>query len=138
MAKFCGKIGYGIMVPDDWPWDPFSFETGTTDNHSGIWEEHIVEKPAVGDLMQNTRRWQGREELHDDLVINNKVSIVMDAYASAHFFDIRYVTWRGTRWKVSNVEVQHPRLILTLGEVYHGPKDGSPDEIGAMHEGSRQ
>ena len=120
MAKYCGAIGYGVM----------------TDGGSGIWEEQIVEKPAVGDLMQNNRRWQGREEMHDDLVINNKISIVMDAWASAHFFDIRYAVWRGTRWKVTNVEVQHPRLILTLGEVYHGPTDGASDELGRMHDPS--
>lgn len=111
MAKFYGMIGYGE----------------TTDRGDGIWEETITERPSVGDVLQNQRRWNGREELHDELVVNNQISIVADAYANDHCFNIRYATWRGTRWKVTNVEIQHPRLILTLGEVYHGPEDGSPE-----------
>lgn len=128
MAKYCGMIGYGEMVDRgrNWPWDPFQFDKDqTTDIDTGIYEESIVERKSVGDILQNNRRWQEREELHDDLVINNRISIVADAYAIDHFFNIRYATWRGTKWKVSNVEVQYPRLILTLGEVYHGPEAGS-------------
>ena len=33
---------------------------------------------------------------------------------------MKYVEWMGTRWKVTNVVVQRPRLILTVGEVYNG------------------
>ncbi len=52
------------------------------------------------------------------------ISIVADAYARGHFFAIRYVEWAGERWTVTNVEVQAPRLILQLGEVYNGPTPG--------------
>jgi hypothetical protein len=45
---------------------------------------------------------------------------VADAYANEHYFAIRYVEWAGVRWTVQDVEVQHPRLILRLGEVYNG------------------
>jgi hypothetical protein len=31
-----------------------------------------------------------------------------------------YVEFMGAKWKISNVEVQYPRLILTIGEVYNG------------------
>lgn len=129
MAKFYGLIGYGEVVDRgrNWPWDPFQFDKDQiTDIDTGIYEESIVERKSVGDILQNSRRWKDREELHDDLVVSNRISIVADAYAMDHFFNIRYVTWRGARWKVSNVEVQYPRLILTLGEVYHGPEAGSP------------
>jgi hypothetical protein len=44
-----------------------------------------------------------------------------DAYANEHFFAIRYVEWAGVLWTVSMVEVQSPRLLLRLGEVYNGP-----------------
>lgn len=124
MAKFVGVIGYGIMTDQD--------ETEDT----GVWEENIVERKSVGDIFQNQARWNGREELHDDLVISNRVSIVADAYMNKHYSDIRYVTWRGVRWKVSSIEVQHPRLILTLGEVYHGPEARSPEETETVHDGS--
>ena len=50
-----------------------------------------------------------------------QLAIVADAYANDHFFAIRYVEWAGVLWTISSVEVQSPRLLLRLGEVYNGP-----------------
>ena len=58
--------------------------------------------------------------MNDQLIVNNSISILADAHALNHFFEIRYVVWEGAKWKVTNVEVQRPRLILTLGKVYNG------------------
>ena len=36
----------------------------------------------------------------------------------------------GSRWKVSNVTVQYPRLVLTLGEIYNpeaAPQEKTPE-----------
>jgi hypothetical protein len=30
-----------------------------------------------------------------------------------------YVEFMGTKWKITNVEVQYPRLILSVGGVYN-------------------
>lgn len=81
----------------------------------------MVERDYVGDVLRNTRKLQSGESVNDDLSVDNSISIVADAYANEHFFAIRYVMWAGVRWKVSNVEVQHPRLLLRLGGVYNGP-----------------
>lgn len=75
----------------------------------------------MGDILRNTRRLQSGESVNDDLSVGNSISIVADAYANEHFFAMRYVQWAGTLWKVSDVEVQSPRLILRLGGVYNGP-----------------
>ncbi|ATN93659.1 hypothetical protein SEA_SCAP1_10 [Streptomyces phage Scap1] len=106
MAKFSGKVGYG----------PTTVETAP-----GVWNEVIVEREYVGDIVRNVRKLQTGESVNDDLSVDNSISIVADAYAGEHFFAIRYVMWAGTRWKVSNVEVQSPRLLLRLGGVYNGP-----------------
>jgi len=50
------------------------------------------------------------------------LAVTTDAYANEHFFAICYIKWAGTLWTVSNVDVQSPRLLLTLGGVYNGPK----------------
>ena len=86
-----------------------------------MWVDVIVEKQYFGDVVRNTRRLQDGEYLNNDLTVSNSISIVADAYANNHFFAARYVTWQGARWTVSDVEVQPPRLILRLGEVYNGP-----------------
>lgn len=104
MAKFCGIVGY----------------SETTETSPDVWTESITEKPYFGDVLRNTRRWQSGENLNDNLVVNNQISIVADAYAYEHFSAIRYVKWHEVLWKVTNVEVQRPRLLLTVGGVYNG------------------
>ena len=103
MAKFYGKIGYAERK-----------ETAP-----GVWRDVVTEREYYGDVLANSRRYESGEHLNDDLNINNRFSIVSDAYAVQHFYLMKYVEWMGTKWKISAVEVQHPRLILTVGGVYN-------------------
>ena len=84
----------------------------------------IVERLYFGDVVRNQRNLREGENLNPDLSVQNSISIVADAYANEHFFAIRYVEWAGALWTVSSVEVQSPRLLLRLGEVYNGPTPG--------------
>lgn len=106
MAKFYGVVGYGTLVA----------------NSPGVWDDEIVERNYYGDVVRNTRRLNDGEGVNDNISVNNSISIVADAYANDNFSAIRYVSWAGTLWKVTEVEVQSPRLLLRLGEVYNGPK----------------
>jgi hypothetical protein len=112
MAKFYGEIGYN----DE------SVETAP-----GVWSDDIVEFTYYGDVVRNTRKLREGENLNDDLSVGNSLSIVADAYAVEHFHAIRYVRWSGALWKVSEVEVQSPRLLLRLGGVYNGPTYTAPE-----------
>ena len=105
MARFFGRIGYGESV-----------ETAP-----GVWADEIIEHSYFGDVIRNARNLREGENLNPDLSVQNSISIVADAYANEHFFAIRYVEWAGTLWTISSVEVQSPRLLLRLGEVYNGP-----------------
>jgi hypothetical protein len=105
MARFFGRIGYG----------------GTIEAEPGVWVDNIVEREYYGDVVRNARNLREGENLNFDLSVQNSISILADAYANEHFFDIRYVEWAGTLWTISSVEVQSPRLLLRLGEVYNGP-----------------
>lgn len=105
MAKFYGQVGFAE----------------TKETSPGIWEEEFTERNHYGDVLPNIRRLEPGESINDNVTLNNKLSIVADPYAQQHFFAIRYVRWMGALWKVTNVEVQSPRLILTIGGVYNGP-----------------
>lgn len=107
MAKFYGVVGYGEAVESP--------------PESGVWVDRIVEKNYYGDVIRNARSLEAGERLHDKLTASNSISIVADAYANLNFFAIRYVSWMGALWTVSNVEVQSPRLTMRLGGVYNGP-----------------
>jgi hypothetical protein len=108
MAKFFGEIGYG--------------ESSETGSGTGVWEDTIVERKCSGDVVRNVRNLQDGQSVNDDLSVGNSISIVADAYAREHFFAIRYVKWAGALWKVSEVTVESPRLLLRLGGVYNGPR----------------
>ena len=104
MAKFYGVIGYAI----------------TEETEPGIYEERIIEKEHFGDVVRNTRRLSNAAKVNDDITISNQISIVADPFAYNNFHSMRYVSFMGSKWKVTEVEVQYPRLILTLGGVYNG------------------
>lgn len=104
MAKFYGVIGYAETV----------------ETRPGVWTEQIVERNYYGDLIRNTRRLQSADKLNDDINVANEISIVADPYANENFYSMRYIEFMGAKWKISNVEVKHPRLILTIGGLYNG------------------
>ena len=104
MAKFFGEIGF----------------TELTEDVPGVWNETIVPRCYYGDLTRNTRRLKTTDQVNDDVHVANQISIVSDPYANQNFHMIRYVKFMGAKWKVTDVEVQYPRLILTLGGVYNG------------------
>jgi hypothetical protein len=110
MAKFYGEIGYAE-----------SSETAP-----GVWTDVITERNYFGDEIKNTRRLEAGEGLNDNLVINNTISIIADPFAYQYFHAMRYVKWMGALWKITNVAVLRPRLILTIGGVYNGPKASAP------------
>lgn len=104
MAKWFGKIGYAM----------------TSETRPGVWTEEIVEREYYGDLIRNSRRLQtASDKVNDDVNISNQLSIVADPYANENFHAMRYAEFMGSKWKITDVEVQYPRLTLTLGGVYN-------------------
>jgi hypothetical protein len=58
--------------------------------------------------------------LNDNINMSNEISIVADPFANENFQSIKYIEYMGTLWRVNNVDVQYPRLILRMGGVYNG------------------
>ena len=104
MAKFYGNIGFAETV----------------ETEPGVWVEEMTVRPYYGDLVRNTRRLENSGGVNDNVNISNDISIIADPYANHNFHSIRYIEFMGANWKVSNIEVQYPRLILTIGGVYNG------------------
>lgn len=104
MAKFSGNIGYGIVKQTS----------------PGIYEEEITEKKYYGDILKYSRGLQQASQVNDNITISNEISIVSDPFAIQNISYIRYVVLKGIKWKVTNVNIQYPRLVLTVGGVYNG------------------
>lgn len=104
MAKYYGNIGFSTQ----------------RESKPGVWVNEIVEKKYFGDLIKNTKGYQSSDSLNDDIRISNEISIVADPYANEHYSDICYVELNGAKWKVTNINIQYPRLVLSIGGVYNG------------------
>ena len=104
MAKWYGEIGFAETV----------------ETKPGVWVEQIAKRNYYGDVIRNSRRLQSANQLNDDINISNQISVVADPYANNNFHSMRYAEFTGAKWKISDVEVQYPRLVLTLGGVYNG------------------
>ena len=111
MAKFYGEIGYAE----------------TSETSPGIWVNGVTERKYSGDIVRNSKRWQSGESLNDNLTLNNEISIIGDPFAISNVSNMIYVKWMGTSWKILNVDIQRPRIRLTIGGVYNGDTITTPN-----------
>ena len=105
MAKWYGMIGYAI--------------TKEPEGDDDVWREKTVEMPHYGEMLSAARHYEQGVSVNDDLKLNARLSIVADDFAMAHLGFIRYAVIGNVKWKVTAVEPQRPRLILTLGTVWN-------------------
>lgn len=103
MSKYYGKIGFAT----------------STEVKPGIWEDAIYVRAYYGDVFRNIRLLQSSNNINDNINVANQISIVSDPFATQNFHAMRYIEYMGSKWKISNVEIQYPRLILTIGGLYN-------------------
>ena len=104
MAKFYGTIGY----------------VHTEEVKPGVFKEVATERKYCGDIVRNTRHLESSAKVNDDINVSNEISIIADPFANGNLHSMRYVEFMGSKWKIYKVEVQYPRLVLTVGGVYNG------------------
>ena len=104
MAKWYGNVGF----------------SETAEVEPGLYEPSIIERPYFGDVISNRWKRQNSQGINDDINLSNEISIVADPYAIDNFYKMRYAEFKGVKWKVTDAEVQYPRLILSIGGVWNG------------------
>lgn len=106
--RFSGTVGYAT----------------STETAPGVWTDVITEKTYSGDVTRGSVRLEPPLAVPPgtsvNLALENSFSILADAEAYENIKNIRYVTWQGQRWRVTNVEVRRPRLIIAVGELWNG------------------
>ena len=109
MGKFVGIIGFLV----------------TEEKEPGLNVSIPKERSYRGDLLRNNvKREENPDSINDNINISNQISIVANPYAKEHIYEMKYLKFRmpklGGVWKITNAEIQGPRIILTLGGVYSG------------------
>ena len=108
MAKYYGKIGY----------------SQTVETAEGVYEEQIVERSYYGDVVNYyVKPSESSEGLNSNVRVSNKISIVSDSFAMKHVGYMKYLVWKGIRWKIQTAEIAFPRILLTLGDLYNEPSN---------------
>lgn len=104
MAKWYGNVGF----------------SETAEVKPGLYEPSIIERPYFGDVISDRWKRQNSQGINDDINLSNQISIVSDPYADQRCSSIIFVKYKGSKWKVTDVEIQYPRLILSIGGVWNG------------------
>lgn len=105
MAKWKGQIGFAVLIETD----------------LDVWTEQIVERSYYGDILHNSRsNYVGDNEVNQGFNISNKISFIADPYARENMYRMKYATFMGTKWKISSVDVEYPRLTMSLGGLWNG------------------
>ncbi len=117
MARFYGAIGF----------------VKTVDNGDGVWKEVERVKYYYGDLNNNVRKWGDQNEVsaNGELTLNNNISILADRFAYENLEAMTWVEFMGKKWKISSVEINHPRMTLFFGGLYNGMADESGTSVGS-------
>jgi len=110
MARFYGEIGFGHIV-----------ETAP-----GITEDVITERKFYGDVLRSNLRTNDNDKINTDTLLNNSIRIVGTKYAFDNIRHMRYIKFEGVLWKIDTIQVERPRLVIGMGDVYNGPKATAP------------
>ena len=94
-----------------------------TEDEPGLWVPHVIPKAFYGDVVKDYAKELQANTINADLQVSNKLSVVADQYLQNNFHKIAYVEFGGAKWKVSVVEVNFPRVSLTLGSLYLEEED---------------
>ena len=110
MAKYYGILGFVK-----------TYEKEINGVPSGEYVTDVIERHYRGDILQDNRRWSdSTEKVNEDVTINNRFSILIDSFISDNLSYLKYINYFGADWKISSVEIQYPRMILTTGGLYNG------------------
>lgn len=107
--KYYGTIGFLKLV----------------EQPGSIWEEEIVERPYKGDVLRFSVQYPKGEGRNSDVKLSNEIQIVADSFAYQNAHLMKYVSYLNANWEITNITVDRPRITLSIGGEYNGPKTSS-------------
>ena len=104
MTKCSGIIGYALAE----------------ETQPGVWTEVPTEKNYYGEVVKDNRRIVDQAQINGTINISNNISVVSNKFMLENMAFMKYLTFMGSKWKITSVDVKPPRLILTIGGLYNG------------------
>ena len=104
MARFSGLVGYVTQE----------------ETRPGVWTPVEKSRKMKGDIIRQSSTNKSSGYVNDDVTLNHRVSLIGDAYAFDNYFNIQWVKMDTKQWKVVTIEIERPRIIVSLGGLYNG------------------
>lgn len=102
MARFYGKVFY----------------EDTVETAPGVHTPTLTGRYYYGDLNRIARRYESGDLVNQNLTMQHEVSILADAYAFDNYAKIKCVEVDGSKWAANYVEINRPRIKITIGSLY--------------------
>lgn len=103
MSKYAGLVGY-VTQEESVP---------------GVWSPVDKAVMTKGDIIRQSSSVQNDDKVNSDVTLNHRVSLIGDAYAFNNYFNLKWIEIGGRKLEVTSVELQRPRLIVTVGGLYN-------------------
>lgn len=110
--KWHGLIGFETQV-----------EVSPGPGKATEWRPQIIPKHYYGEVNRLIKRYNGGDKINDDISINNQFSIISDPFANENFWNMKWIEWRGHKWKIVEVTIEHPRITVNIGGEYQDGND---------------
>lgn len=102
--RYSGKVGFSVQ----------------TEIEPDVWEDSITEKHMVGDILRSYTYFPNESKINQNTQLGHRISLMGNGFLIDNLSKIAYITHRGVKWEVNTVELQTPRVIVTLGGKYNG------------------
>ena len=110
--RWHGMIGFETQV-----------EVSDDPNKATVWKPQIIERHYYGDIQRLIKRESTGEKVNNDISFNNQFSVISDLFAQQNAYNMKYITWNGRKWRVTEITVEPPRLTINIGGEYFDGND---------------
>lgn len=100
--KWCGDIGF----------------VSTQETDPGIYKKIEIDKRYKGYMTRLRRQNKVEEVVNDSPLLDIQIRVYINPYLNENLYNIKYITYMNKKWKVSNIEIQYPQAIFTLGGLF--------------------
>jgi hypothetical protein len=99
----------------------FELDQVEREDMPSVFESKVVTKKFRGELLGQIWRNQNSDKsTNDNLLNNNKISLVINKFFMNNIANLKYVEYNGVKWRVESFDIKAPRIHITLGGVYNG------------------
>lgn len=86
----------------------------------GIARDEYVERKFRATVTRLNNNMVSSGDVIDNLKMDMNFQIKMDKWTYENFQWLRYLVYNGAKWKITNVQVQRPNMIVQVGGIFNG------------------